>query len=45
MAFSPALHDRLGGVEDLLQLFGHTKLLSGLAAGLRGRLPRDPAER
>jgi hypothetical protein len=45
MAFPPTLHDRLGGVEDLLQMFRHLKLLPGLAAGLRGLVAADPAER
>jgi hypothetical protein len=36
MAFPSALHDRLGGVEDLLQMPRHPKLLPRMVAGLRG---------
>jgi hypothetical protein len=35
----------LGGAEDLVHLFRNLRLLPGLAAGLRGPLPRNSAQR
>jgi hypothetical protein len=41
MAFASTLYDSLGGVEDLLQMSRHPKLLSGSLPDYSAWLPRE----